>query len=172
MEETYQSKVQEREAQLRALQAQINPHFLYNTLDTINWIAIGHNAPEISNMINGLAKYFRLSLNKGRDLVSVTDELNLAKVYLEIQQSRFPKSFEVHFIIEDGLDDLEMPKLTLQPIVENALLHGIRKSKGKTGTILIGAKKRTGFWFFPSRMMASVWMKSSYRACSRNLVLP
>lgn len=144
MEETYQSKVQEREAQLRALQAQINPHFLYNTLDTINWIAIGHNAPEISNMINGLAKYFRLSLNKGRDLVSVTDELNLAKVYLEIQQSRFPKSFEVHFVIEDGLDDLEMPKLTLQPIVENALLHGIRKSKGKTGTILIGAKKEDG----------------------------
>lgn len=144
MEETYQSKVQEREAQLRALQAQINPHFLYNTLDTINWIAIGHNAPEISNMINGLAKYFRLSLNKGRDLVSVTDELNLAKVYLEIQQNRFPKSFEVHFDIEDGLDDLEMPKLTLQPIVENALLHGIRKSKGKIGTILIGAKKEDG----------------------------
>ncbi|MZQ84639.1 sensor histidine kinase [Paenibacillus sp. 5J-6] len=144
MEETYQSKVQEREAQLRALQAQINPHFLYNTLDTINWIAIGHNAPEISNMINGLAKYFRLSLNKGRDLVSVTDELNLAKVYLEIQQSRFPKSFDVHFDIDDGLDDLEMPKLTLQPIVENALLHGIRKSKGKTGTILIGAKKEDG----------------------------
>lgn len=144
MEETYQSKVQEREAQLRALQAQINPHFLYNTLDTINWIAIGHNAPEISNMINGLAKYFRLSLNKGRDLVSVTDELNLAKVYLEIQQSRFPKSFEVRFVIEDGLDDLEMPKLTLQPIVENALLHGIRKSKGKTGSILIGAKQEDG----------------------------
>ncbi|BFT69872.1 sensor histidine kinase [Paenibacillus sp. P36] len=144
MEETYQSKVQEREAQLRALQAQINPHFLYNTLDTINWIAIGHNAPEISNMINGLAKYFRLSLNKGRDLVSVTDELNLAKVYLEIQQSRFPKSFEVHFGIEEGLDDLEMPKLTLQPIVENALLHGIRRSKGKTGTILIGARKEDG----------------------------
>ncbi|MBA2940469.1 sensor histidine kinase [Paenibacillus sp. CGMCC 1.16610] len=144
MEETYQSKVQEREAQLRALQAQINPHFLYNTLDTINWIAIGHNAPEISNMINGLAKYFRLSLNKGRDLVSVTDELNLAKVYLEIQQSRFPKSFEVHFDIEEGLDDLEMPKLTLQPIVENALLHGIRRSKGKTGTILIGARKEDG----------------------------
>ncbi|MDR6881522.1 two-component system sensor histidine kinase YesM [Bacillus sp. 3255] len=141
MEETYQSKVQEREAQLRALQAQINPHFLYNTLDTINWIAIGHNAPEISNMINGLAKYFRLSLNKGRDLVSVTDELNLAKVYLEIQLNRFPKTFEVVFDIEEGLEEVEMPKLTLQPIVENALLHGIRKSKGKTGTIFIRARK-------------------------------
>lgn len=144
MEETYKSKVQEREAQLRALQAQINPHFLYNTLDTINWIAIGHNAHDISQMIDGLAKYFRLSLNKGRDLVSVTDELNLAKVYLEIQQTRFPKSFEVHFDIEEGLDDIEMPKLTLQPIVENALLHGIRKSKGKSGSILIKARKEEG----------------------------
>lgn len=144
MEETYKSKVQEREAQLRALQAQVNPHFLYNTLDTINWIAIGHNAHDISHMIDGLAKYFRLSLNKGRDLVSVTDELNLAKVYLEIQQTRFPKSFEIHFDIEEGMDDVEMPKLTLQPIVENALLHGIRKSKGKTGSILIKARKEEG----------------------------
>jgi two-component system sensor histidine kinase YesM len=141
MEETYQTKVQEREAQLRALQAQINPHFLYNTLDTINWIAIGRNAHDISQMIDGLAKYFRLSLNKGRDLVSVSDELNLAKVYLEIQQTRFPKSFEFHFDVEDGLEPYEMPKLTLQPIVENALLHGIRRSKGKRGVIWIRARK-------------------------------
>jgi two-component system sensor histidine kinase YesM len=140
MEETYRSKVQEREAQLRALQAQINPHFLYNTLDTINWIAIGRNAHDISQMIDGLAKYFRLSLNKGRDLVSVSDEFNLAKVYLEIQQTRFPKSFEFYFEVEEGLDEYEMPKLTLQPIVENALLHGIRKSKGKMGTIRIQAE--------------------------------
>jgi two-component system sensor histidine kinase YesM len=140
MQETYQSKVQEREAQLRALQAQINPHFLYNTLDTINWIAIGHNVPDISQMIGGLAQYFRLSLNKGRDLVSVSDELMLAKVYLEIQQTRFPKSFSFKFDVEDGLEQFEIPKLTLQPIVENALLHGIRKSKWKTGTIRIQAK--------------------------------
>ncbi|BBH21776.1 histidine kinase [Paenibacillus baekrokdamisoli] len=139
MEETYRSKVQEREAQLRALQAQINPHFLYNTLDTINWIAIGRNAHDISQMIDGLAKYFRLSLNKGRDLVSISDELNLAKVYLEIQQTRFPKSFTFYFEIEEDLDRYEMPKLTLQPLVENALLHGIRKSKSKSGTIRIRA---------------------------------
>ncbi|CAH1216698.1 hypothetical protein PAECIP111891_04446 [Paenibacillus allorhizoplanae] len=151
MEETYRSKVQEREAQLRALQAQINPHFLYNTLDTINWIAIGHKAHDISQMIDGLARYFRLSLNKGKDVVTVTDELELAKVYLEIQQTRFPKSFEFVFelIGKDESDEtpkvgltLEsylIPKLTLQPIVENALLHGIRKSKGKTGKITIRA---------------------------------
>jgi two-component system sensor histidine kinase YesM len=151
MEETYRSKVQEREAQLRALQAQINPHFLYNTLDTINWIAIGHKAHDISQMIDGLARYFRLSLNKGKDVVTVTDELELAKVYLEIQQTRFPKSFEFVFELgggsetenvegaRDSLDSCVIPKLTLQPIVENALLHGIRKSKGKTGKITIRA---------------------------------
>lgn len=140
MEEAYRSKVQEREAQLRALQAQINPHFLYNTLDTINWIAIGRNAHDISQMIDGLAKYFRLSLNKGKDVVTVGDELELAKVYLELQQNRFPKSFEFKFIVGASLEDYEMPKLTLQPIVENALLHGIRKSKGKTGVITIGTR--------------------------------
>ncbi|NOU64764.1 sensor histidine kinase [Paenibacillus sp. LMG 31461] len=151
MEETYRSKVQEREAQLRALQAQINPHFLYNTLDTINWIAIGHKAHDISQMIDGLAKYFRLSLNKGKDVVTVTDELELAKVYLEIQQTRFPKSFEFVFELAGNdesdeapkvgltLESCLIPKLTLQPIVENALLHGIRKSKGKTGKITIRA---------------------------------
>ncbi|NOU98268.1 sensor histidine kinase [Paenibacillus sp. LMG 31456] len=139
MEETYKTKVLEREAQLRALQAQINPHFLYNTLDTINWIAIGRNAHDISQMIDALAKYFRLSLNKGRDNVSVEDELNLAKVYLEIQQSRFPQSFEFTVESDPAIHKHYMPKLTLQPIVENALLHGIRKSKGKSGHIRITA---------------------------------
>jgi two-component system sensor histidine kinase YesM len=162
MEETYQSKVLEREAQLRALQAQINPHFLYNTLDTINWIAIGHKAHDISQMIDGLARYFRLSLNKGKDVVTVTDELELAKVYLEIQQTRFPKSFEFLFELggQDGMEEVNevraslescfIPKLTLQPIVENALLHGIRKSKGKSGKITISA------WIEGNELLLSV----------------
>ncbi|TVY10980.1 cache domain-containing sensor histidine kinase [Paenibacillus cremeus] len=141
VEQTYLARVQEREAELRALQAQINPHFLYNTLDTINWIAIGRGANDISQMIDALAKYFRLSLNKGRDLVSVDDELNLARVYLEIQHSRFPGSFEYVVESETELGAFIMPKLTLQPIVENALLHGIRKSKSKRGTIRIVALK-------------------------------
>ncbi|OXM83405.1 cache domain-containing sensor histidine kinase [Paenibacillus rigui] len=141
MEETYTSKVQEREAQLRALQAQINPHFLYNTLDTINWIAVGHGATDISQMIDALAKYFRLSLNKGRDTVSVEDELNLAKVYLEIQQNRFPHRFDLTIEADPEVMGLMIPKLTLQPIVENALLHGIRKSPKQNGSIRIEATR-------------------------------
>jgi two-component system sensor histidine kinase YesM len=148
IEETYKAQIHEREAQLQALQAQINPHFLYNTLDTINWIAIGKGATDISQMIDNLAKYFRLSLNKGKSIVSVEDELRLAQVYLEIQQSRFLETFDFKLEIQPGLEVYQMPKLILQPIVENALLHGIRKAKSKRGTIVISAREDNGDLFF------------------------
>ncbi len=141
MEQTYRAEVQQREAELKALQAQINPHFLYNTLDTINWIAIGRNATDISQMIDGLAKYFRLSLNKGRDLMSAADELQLAQVYLDLQKTRFPSSFEYELELAEEAANVLVPKLTLQPLVENALLHGIRKSKTKSGRIRIAARR-------------------------------
>jgi two-component system sensor histidine kinase YesM len=141
MEETYRSKVLEREAQLRALQAQINPHFLYNTLDTINWMAIRKKVPDISAMIDALANYFRLSLNKGRDTVSVTDELKLVQVYLDIQMSRFTGEFEYHMEIEPGLERFMMPKLILQPIVENAVIHGIHNLRDRFGHISIEARR-------------------------------
>ncbi|QSF46842.1 sensor histidine kinase [Paenibacillus tianjinensis] len=140
MEESYQAKMQEREAQLRTLQAQINPHFLYNALDMINWSAISHDAEDTSQMIEALAHYFRLSLNKGRDNVSISDELELAKVFLEIQQNRFPSTFTFTIEAGPGLESYIIPKLTLQPLVENALLHGIRKTKDKQGTITIAAR--------------------------------
>ncbi|MBW7453553.1 sensor histidine kinase, partial [Paenibacillus sepulcri] len=148
VEEKYKAQIHEREAQLQALQAQINPHFLYNTLDTINWIAIGKGAADISQMIDSLAKYFRLSLNKGKNIVSVEDELRLAQVYLEIQQSRFPDTFDFQLEIQPGLDAYLMPKLILQPIVENALLHGIRKAKGKRGAIVISVREDSGDLLF------------------------
>lgn len=144
MEESYQAKIQEREAQLRTLQAQINPHFLYNALDMINWSAIAHDAEETSQMIEALARYFRLSLNQGRDNVSVADELNLARVFLEIQQNRFPSTFTFTIHTESGLDRFIIPKLTLQPLVENALLHGIRKTIRKQGVIHISARLEKG----------------------------
>lgn len=143
MEEAYRSKMMEREAELRALQAQINPHFLYNTLDTINWLAISREADDISHMIESLSDYFRLSLNKGNDQVCVADELELARVYLEIQQSRFPSTFQFVIEADPEASRCVIPKLTLQPIVENALLHGIRKNKGKTGNITIRAEQHS-----------------------------
>lgn len=139
MEESYKAKVQEREAQLRALQAQINPHFLYNALDMINWSAIAHGAEDTSQMIEALARYFRLSLSKGQDTVGIAEELELARVYLDIQQNRFPSTFAYEILGEPELNGYRIPKLTLQPLVENALLHGIRKSPAKQGTIRIRA---------------------------------
>lgn len=141
MEESYQAKMQKREAQLRTLQAQINPHFLYNALDMINWSAISHDAEDTSQMIEALARYFRLSLNQGRDNVSLADELNLAKVFMEIQQNRFPSTFTFSVQVEPGLEQYMIPKLTLQPLVENALLHGIRKTRRKQGNITITARR-------------------------------
>jgi len=148
VEEKYTVEIREREAQLQALQAQINPHFLYNTLDTINWIAIGKGAADISQMIDSLAKYFRLSLNKGKSIVSVQDELQLAEVYLEIQQSRFTGSFDFELDAQPALAAYRMPKLILQPIVENALLHGIRKAKDRHGLIRISAREENGDLLF------------------------
>ncbi|MFB9278196.1 cache domain-containing sensor histidine kinase [Cohnella cellulosilytica] len=148
VEEKYKAQIHEREAQLLALQAQINPHFLYNTLDTINWIAIGKGASDISQMIDNLAKYFRLSLNQGKNIVSVEDELRLAQVYLEIQQSRFLDTFDFKLDVQPELTDYQIPKLILQPIVENALLHGIRKAKDRRGLIVISAREDKGDLIF------------------------
>jgi two-component system sensor histidine kinase YesM len=139
-EETYQGKLNERELELRALQAQINPHFLYNTLERINWMAISRNADDISGVISSLSTYFRLTLNKGRDIVEVRDEIRLAEVYLDIQRNRFGDHFEVQFDIDEAVMPLMMPKLTLQPIIENALLHGIRKKLNHKGTIRIQSR--------------------------------
>lgn len=144
MQKTYKAEMYEREAQLRVLQAQINPHFLYNTLDTINWLALDRGAKDVSMMIGALAQYFRLSLNKGKDIVSVADELELARVYLEIQTKRFPGLFQFEIQSEPGLGDYVMPKLTLQPIVENALLHGVLGNDGEHSMIRIEARTEAG----------------------------
>lgn len=136
MEENYQTKMKEREAQLRALQSQINPHFLYNALDTINWMALTRGAQDISQMLNTLAQYFRLTLNKGKDIVTVEDEMNLARAYLDIQKHRF-HSFEYVVEMEETIKSRSIPKLTVQPLIENAILHGIQNKEGHQGHIMI-----------------------------------
>ncbi|MBD2846301.1 sensor histidine kinase [Paenibacillus sp. IB182496] len=134
----YETRMKEREAQLRALQAQINPHFLYNALDTINWMALTRGASDISRMLNTLAQYFRLTLSKGRDLVTVEDELNLARAYLDIQQHRFD-NFTFELELDPAVRECRIPKLTVQPLVENAVLHGIQRKEGHTGRLLVHA---------------------------------
>ncbi len=138
--ESYEARLEERKAQLMALQAQINPHFLYNTLENINWMAFRKNAPEISSLVTTLAKYFRLSLNKGKVLVSIEDEIELIKTYLTIQNARFDGGLDYETNIDPECRNYSIPKLTLQPIVENSVLHGILKKSEKSGTIAIEAR--------------------------------
>ncbi|WP_197081219.1 sensor histidine kinase [Gordoniibacillus kamchatkensis] len=129
----------EKEALLKALQAQINPHFLYNTLDAINWMAIRRKADDISYMIESLSKYFRFSLKNGKDIVSLEDELSLVETYLNIQKIRFGDEFAFTIRADEAAKSLLLPKLTLQPIVENALLHGIRNLRDRKGLLEIEA---------------------------------
>ena len=139
-EDNYQARLQERKAQLLALQAQINPHFLCNTLECINWMAFRYGAADISQAITALARYFRLTLNDGKDVVSVADEIELAKTYLAIQNIRFESKIQVEITVPEELQHYAIPKLALQPFVENAVIYGIRKTPQRSGTIWIAAE--------------------------------
>ncbi|MGF7397802.1 sensor histidine kinase [Thermoanaerobacterium thermosaccharolyticum] len=134
--EVYLSKIKEKDAELKALQAQINPHFLYNTLDSINWIAIEHKIPEISKIVNSLTSILRYSINKGNDISTVEKEINHVESYIIIQKIRFKDKFEADFNIDKRILPYKTIKLILQPLVENAIIHGIESYEGK-GEILI-----------------------------------
>ncbi len=144
-EEAYDARLRERDAVLRALQAQINPHFLYNTLDTINWMAMDAGAKDVSRMIETLGCYYRMSLSKGKDIVRFSEECAIVRAYLELQSERFDHEFDILWRIDAAAADCLLPKLTLQPLVENALLHGLRNRKEATGALLeIAADVRDG----------------------------
>ncbi len=142
MEESYEAKLKARDYQLKALQAQINPHFLYNTLDAIKWMILEDRKKDSIWMINAFSKYFRLSLSKGREVVSLQDELELIQAYIGIMQKRFSNISTIDIKIEDNLMDCLIPKLSLQPLVENALNHGIlHKPDSDDGRLAITAKE-------------------------------
>ena len=122
--------------ELQLLQAQVNPHFLYNTLDTIVWLVEGGMEQDAVDMITSLSVFFRTSLSKGKDIISLAEEERYTLSYLEIQQSRYRDIMEFEIRIPKELEGVMVPKLTLQPLAENALYHGIKNKRGK-GKILI-----------------------------------
>ncbi|MBB6634611.1 sensor histidine kinase [Cohnella thailandensis] len=128
------SELKEREAELRALQSQIKPHFLYNTLDSIYWMAVLDDNDQIADMAESLSVSFKLSLNKGRDSIAVRDELLHIRHYIRIQNLRFENRFRYVEEVEDSMLDCEIMKLLLQPLVENAIFHGLEPKLGE-GTI-------------------------------------
>ena len=129
-----------RKSELDVLQSQINPHFLYNTLDSITWMIEGGKNEEASFMITQLAKLFRISLSKGHTIIPVRDELLHAKSYMNIQKVRYKNKFEVSFEVDEEIMDYCAVKLVLQPILENALNYGIRELDD-FGEIVVGGQK-------------------------------
>lgn len=119
-----------RDAELELLQAQINPHFLYNTLDAIVWLAEAGDHKKVVSMVGSLSDFFRTSLSKGKDVLSLKEELVHVRSYLEIQQIRYQDILEYDINVPEELYSCMIPKITLQPIVENALYHGIKNKRG------------------------------------------
>jgi len=137
MEEIKENETYLRNYEINALHSQINPHFLYNTLDTIVWMAEFNDSEKVIAVTKSLAQFFRLSLSKGQEMISLKDELEHVSQYLFIQKQRYDDQLNYKVATGDdilGLEDLEVPKIILQPIVENALYHGIRE-KGEPGHI-------------------------------------
>lgn len=115
---------QKRVEELKALQAQINPHFLYNTLDMVYWLSKMEGNDNVANLVADLADFFRLSLNKGEDITSVKKEVEHVKKYLEIQRVRMDEKFDYEIYLDESVSENRVPKLILQPLAENALIHG------------------------------------------------
>lgn len=131
MEQVRAEEVNLRKTELRALQAQINPHFLYNTLDLINWEAFEHDAPEISEIAQNLAKFYRLSLNKGRQILTIREELEHVRAYVSIENRHFDDAICLQIDVPEALQPLACLNIILQPFVENAILHGFAENPAR-----------------------------------------
>jgi two-component system, sensor histidine kinase YesM len=138
--ELLQAKIEERDnlkkAELKALQAQINPHFLYNTLDTIVWMAEANKSEQVIEIVCALSSFFRIALSKGREWISLRQEIEHVRSYLAIQKMRYRDILDYRIEVDEALLHNTILKLTLQPLVENALYHGI-KTKREGGLIVV-----------------------------------
>ena len=128
-----------RIAEMNVLQAQIKPHFMYNTLDTIRWMAEEHNEEDIVEIIEAFTNLLRISLSKGKEMISVKDELNHVQSYLIIQKIRYEDKLDYEIQFDENILNYQLIKLILQPLVENAIYHGIKEKRGN-GKILITGK--------------------------------
>lgn len=136
IEEVYTTKIKEQEAELNALIAQINPHFLYNTLDSIHWLAVKNRDYAVGEQLEALSAIFRHVLNRGEECVTIASEVEFIRNYMAIMESRFGRRVKIQIQTEPGLEQVLIPKLIIQPLVENGILHGLEPKK-EGGTILI-----------------------------------
>ncbi len=147
VDEAYVLRLKEKEAELKALQAQINPHFLYNMLDMIYWEAERSGQPQLGDMVISLSRLFRLSLNRGKSFTSLGKEKEFIHLYLSLQQMRFKDRLTFNIDIPDELESYVILKLCLQPFVENALYHGI-ESKREGGFIHVTVRLKDQYLHF------------------------
>ena len=140
MEQVRREETELRKTELKALQAQINPHFLYNTLDSIQWMCEQGKTEDASRMVGALARLFRISISRGRELIPLRDEIQHAKNYLVIQSYRYREQFRYRFDVEEGLEEYLCNKITLQPLIENAIYHGMDRMVDE-GEIVVTVKQ-------------------------------
>ncbi len=145
LEQVTKEQVRLRKAEFELLQAQINPHFLYNTLDAIVWLAESGEQKKVVSMVGSLSEFFKTSLNQGKDIVSIKEELQHVRSYLEIQQMRYQDILQYEIDNMEELYTYSIPKITIQPLVENALYHGIKNKRG-CGKIQISGYKKEEFF--------------------------
>ena len=147
IERNNEEKEKQKEMELTALQAQINPHFVYNTLDAIGWMAKLKKQPEIERMVMALSTFFRISLHKGDKYITVRDELDHVRSYVTIEEMRFPDKFDIEYHISEGIRNDTMIKIILQPLVENAIRHGISEKEGKGHIVINGRRSKEDLIF-------------------------
>lgn len=141
VEERFLLEMKQQEMELITLHTQITPHLLYNTLDSIYWSAIDKDVPELARMVKDLSSLLRIGLSRGKELVTVREEIQHIQAYVRLQMQRYQDSFQVHWEISDDVLDEITPKVILQPIAENAILHGVGKMDGE-GEMWIRAFRR------------------------------
>lgn len=126
-----------RVAEFNSLQAQINPHFLYNTMDMINWLSQQGRSQDVTSAIQKLSRFYKLTLSRKQSLSTIADELEHVSIYVQLQNMRFHDTIDFLIDIPDNLQEYSIPKLTFQPVIENCVLHGILEKESKQGTIVL-----------------------------------
>ncbi|PLS14799.1 sensor histidine kinase [Bacillus sp. M6-12] len=144
IQKEYKLEIENKSSQLRVLQSQVNPHFLYNALQSIGTLALQHNAGKVYTLLTSLSKIMRYSMNMQDDIVSFSDELKHVQSYLVLQKQRFDERFEYEIEIENRLEKIMVPKMILQPIVENSFKHGFDQKDGRAFILISASMKENG----------------------------
>ncbi|MFB9276531.1 sensor histidine kinase [Cohnella cellulosilytica] len=142
-EENYLMELKQKENELSTLHSQITPHLLYNTLDSIYWYALENGNEDVGNMVKDLSKLLRIGLSKGKTIITIGEEIEHAGAYSRLQAMRYPNAFEVRWDIEEGVQSYLTPKVILQPLVENAIFHGVSGMDGE-GEVAISVRREEG----------------------------